>query len=210
MFKLINFSSTYFKGITSLLKGTFWAQVLGFFGTLYVAKLYGADDFGLFSKFMSLTTILSIFYTFRLESAIVLYDKKDRVNSLFYTVFKIIIFASIITLCITFLIPKEVYQKFNFVKTIALAAVFGAIIKSLETIYINYLIKENKFNAIAIAKVLYIFLRYTLQISFFFFTFKEGLIAGFLIASLLILFYFIKKANIGYKNISNKEVKVNI
>lgn len=210
MFKKINFSTEYFKGIISLLKGTFWAQVLGFLGTLYIAKLYGASDFGMFSKFISLTAILSVFFTFRLESTLILYDKKERIFSLFSTILKTIFLTSTIIFFITLLIPSTLFEEINFIKILVLTSVFGAVIKSLESVYINYLIKEKKFKDIALSKVIFIVLRYSLQIAFFFLLIKEGLFIGFIIASILVLLFLIKKANINFRIISFKELKQNL
>lgn len=210
MLKKKYLSSAYSKGFFSLLKGTFWAQLLGFVGTLYIAKIYGSNDFGTFSKFLSLTTILTIFFTFRLESTLILYDKKERIFSLFSTIIKIVFLTSISTFLIVVLLPDNIFIKINFLKFIVFASIFGAIIKSLESVYINYLIKEKQFKIIAKSKVLFVVLRYALQISFFFLLLKEGLLIGFIIASLLMLFYLIKKAEIKYIKTSWQETKSNI
>ena len=206
----INFSSEYFRGIISLFKGTFWAQLLGFLGTLLVAKLYGSNDFGVFSKFISLTTILSVFYTLRLESTLVLYNDKEKIRSLFSTAINIVFFIFFITLLFTFFIPESVFKRFNFLKIVVIISIVGALIKAIENLYINYLIKEKKFKTIANVKVLFTVTKYTLQICFFYIDITFGLIIGFLLATFTALLFLINKTKYNYKSPSLKRIKKHI
>lgn len=191
MFSNINFSSTYAKGVISLLKGNIWAQLIGFGGTFLIAKLYGADSLGIFSKFMSFSAIIAIFFTLRLESAFVLSDEeknlKDVFSSIIYTVFT----GGLFSFLIIILLPDSFFVKVNLLKIYVVFCVVGAILKSLENTYLSYLLRLKKFKPIASSRVLFTIIRYTFQIGFFFLIPEKGLILGFLIAIIILLLFYI-------------------
>lgn len=210
MLNKINFSSSYFKGTLDLFKGSLWAQILGFFGALLVAKLYGAEELGIFSKFMSLSSILAIFFTLRLEAAIVLAKQKTTQESLFSTLFYTIIFITSFSLVITSLIPEEVFIKTNLFRILVLAAILGGTLKAFENVYIAYLIKIKKFKQIANSRVLFTVSRYLFQIGLFFLTITNGIIFGALIASILLIVFLKKYANLKLKPFHLNTVKTHI
>lgn len=210
MLKKINFSSSYFKGTLDLFKGNLWAQIIGFFGALWVAKLYGANELGVFSKFVSLSSILAIFYTLRLEAAIILAKEKQHQVNLFSTLFYTIIFVSSLSLLITSLIPDVLFNKINLLRTVVLAGILGGVLKAFENVYVTYLIKIKKFKHVANSRIVFTLSRYIFQIGLYFLTITSGIIFGALIASILLFIYLYKHANLKLKPFNIPTVKTHI
>ena len=100
MLNKLNLSSPYAKGVISLFKGNFWAQLFGLAGTLVVANLYGADTLGVFSKFISVSSVLAIFFTLRLEAAFVLCDEKKNLKTIFSTIAYCILVGTLFSLTV--------------------------------------------------------------------------------------------------------------
>ncbi len=193
MFNSFKFSSVYTKGVISLFKGNFWAQVIGLLGTFFIAKLYGPDLLGTFSKFISLSAILAIFFTLRLESAFVLSDQKKNLKDVFSSIIYTVFIGSIFCLLIVLLLPEGFYSKLNFLKIYVVFCVIGAILKSIESSYLSYLLSQEKFKVIALSRVLFTMTRYALQISLFFLMTDLGLIIGFVGATFILLLFFYRK-----------------
>ncbi|MBL4605886.1 MAG: oligosaccharide flippase family protein [Flavobacteriaceae bacterium] len=210
MFSKINFSSTYAKGVISLLKGNVWAQFIGFGGTFLIAKLYGADSLGVFSKFMSLSAVIAIFFTLRLESAFVLSDKEKNLKEIFSSIVYSIFTGGILSFLVIILLPDSFYDKVNFLKIYIVFCVIGAILKSSESTYLSYLLRLKKFKIIASSRILFTVIRYSFQIGFFFLIPETGLIYGFIIATLVLLLFYINKVGNLFSFISFSRFKITL
>jgi len=190
MLNKFNFSSIYAKGVISLLKGNFWAQLIGLAGTLIVANLYGADTLGVFSKFLSVSSILAIFFTLRLEAAFVLSDEKKNLKTIFSTIVYSIIAGAIFSLILILLLPNSFFESVNFLKIYSIFCVLGAVLKAFENAFVSYLLKQKLFRNIAVSRVLFTLVRYSLQIGLFYVLTDLGLILGFIVAALVLILYF--------------------
>ncbi len=188
-----NFSSIYAKGVISLFKGNFWAQLIGFAGTLFIADLYGSDLLGVFSKFISISSVLAIFFTLRLESAFVLSDEKQDLKVIFSSIVYSIVVGAIVSITLALILPDTFFSKINFLKVYLVFCVAGAVLKSLENTYLSYLLRQKSFKEIAFSRVLFTLSRYTAQIGLFFLVSHIGLMLGFVIALLFLLIYFYNK-----------------
>ncbi|MFD2566333.1 lipopolysaccharide biosynthesis protein [Pseudotenacibaculum haliotis] len=188
-----NFSSIYAKGVISLFKGNFWAQLIGFAGTLLIADLYGSDLLGVFSKFISISSVLAIFFTLRLESAFVLSDEKQDLKVIFSSIIYSIVVGAIVSITLALILPDTFFSKINFLKVYLVFCVAGAVLKSLENTYLSYLLRQKSFKEIAFSRVLFTLSRYTAQIGLFFLASHIGLMLGFVVALLFLLIYFYNK-----------------
>ena len=187
-----NFSSTYVKGVISLFKGNFLAQLIGLAGTLIIANLYGADTLGVFSKFISVSSILAIFFTLRLEAAFVLSDEKKNLKTIFSTIAYCIFAGTIFSLVIILLLPDSFFKSVNFLKIYTIFCVLGAVLKAFENVFLSYLLKQKLFGKIAFSRVLFTMVRYSFQIGLFYLLTDLGLILGFIAAALVLTIYFYK------------------
>lgn len=210
MLNKLNLSSDYAKGVISLFKGNFWAQLLGLIGTLIIANLYGADIIGIFSKFISISSILAIFFTIRLESAFVLTNDEKNLKTIFSSIIYSIITGALISFLIILVVPDSFYSKVNFLKIYAIFCVFGAILKSLENVFLSYLLRLKFFSKIAFSRVLFTLTKYAVQIALFYYMTDLGLIVGFIGGALLLIFYFFRITGNLFKIISTSELKKTI
>jgi O-antigen/teichoic acid export membrane protein len=192
MLNKLNFSSTYAKGVISLFKGNFWAQLIGLVGTLTVANLYGADTLGVFSKFMSVSSVLAIFFTLRLESAFVLSDEKKNLKTIFSTIAYCIFVGAFFSAVIILLLPNSFFQSVNFLKVYTIFCVLGAFLKAFENVFLSYLLRQKRFRTIAFSRVLFTVVRYSFQIGLFYVLTDLGLILGFIGAVFILTLYFYK------------------
>jgi O-antigen/teichoic acid export membrane protein len=192
MLNKLNFSSTYAKGVISLFKGNFWAQVIGLIGTLTIANLYGADTLGVFSKFISVSSVLAIFFTLRLEAAFVLSDEKKNLKTIFSTIAYCILAGTVFSLVVILLLPDSFFESVNFLKIYTIFCVLGALLKALENVFLSYLLKQKLFRNIAFSRVLFTLVRYSFQIGLFFVLTDLGLILGFIAAAIVLTIYFHK------------------
>jgi O-antigen/teichoic acid export membrane protein len=205
-----NFSSTYVKGVISLFKGNFWAQLFGFAGTLVVANLYGADTLGVFSKFMSVSSVLAIFFSLRLEAAFVLSDEKKNLKTIFSTIAYCILVGTIFSLIVILLLPNSFFESVNFLKIYTIFCVIGALLKAFENVFLSYLLKQKLFNKIAFSRVLFTLVRYGFQIGLFYVITDMGLILGFLAAALILTLYFYRVSGNLLYAVSMSDIKKTI
>lgn len=205
-----NFSSIYVKGVISLFKGNLWAQALGLIGTLVVANMYGSEALGVFSKFISISSVLAIFFTLRLESAFVLSDERKDLRVIFSSILYTILIGSVLSALIVLMLSDEFFIKIKLLRVYTIFCVLGGILKAIESVYLSYLLKKKEFKRIANSRVLFILVRYTFQIGLFYFTTELGLILGFALASLAILFYFFRITGNLYGSISLANFKTTI
>jgi len=210
MLNKLNFSSTYAKGVISLLKGNFWAQVFGLIGTLFIANLYGSDIMGVFSKFISISSILAIFFTIRLESAFVLTKDEKNLKTIFSSIIYSVIAGTIISILIILLLPDSFYSKVNFLRVYAVFCVFGAVLKSFENVFLSYLLRLKFFSKIAFSRILFTLTKYAAQFALFTFLIDLGLIIGFLIGTFIVLVYFYLVSGNLFSSISFEEFKQTI
>ncbi len=207
MLNKLNFSSPYAKGVISLLKGNFWAQAFGLIGTLFIANLYGSDIMGIFSKFISISSILAIFFTIRLESAFVLTKDEGSLKTIFSSITYSIAVGTIVSLVVVILLPDSFYSKVNFLKIYTIFCVFGALLKAFENVFLSYLLRLKFFSKIAFSRILFTLTKYAVQFALFMYLVDLGLIIGFLVGTLIILIYFYLITGNLFSSISFSEFK---
>lgn len=199
--------SVYTKGVFTLLKGTFIAQFIGFFCSIWIAKLYGTTEFGVFSKFLSISAVFTIFLTLRLESALVLSKKEQENSSIITAVFYNIFIVGCLSVLLLFFTPENYISSLNLTKFILFSALSLGILKAIESIYILHLNRVKEFSKIANSKVIFTILRYGFQVLLFFQLEKSGLIIGFLIASFLVCILLFILSKVQFASVSFNRYK---
>lgn len=202
-----NFSSPYAKGVISLFKGNFWAQALGFVGTLFIANLYGSDFMGVFSKFISISSVLAIFFTIRLESAFVLTKDEKNFKTIFSSIVYSILVGTIVSVVVVLLLPESFYSRVNFLKVYTIFCVFGALLKAFENAFLSYMLRLKLFSKIAFSRILFTLTKYAIQFALFLYLKDLGLILGFLVGTFVILVYFFLSTGNLFSFISFSEFK---
>ena len=74
--------SNFFQNVAKLLSVNVVIQVVAFVLSIFIARLYSQNDFGILAKFMSVAGIFILFATSRFEFAIILPKKDDEANAL--------------------------------------------------------------------------------------------------------------------------------
>lgn len=178
------------KNVFSMLKGTVIAQFIGIIGGLYLAKIYGSENYGFLGVFFSVVAILSIVNTLQLEYSIVLTKK---INTRKQIVSLLLITSIIITLLIIIIIYILAPFLIVFISKKSLfLGVLGAYLLTQIKIFEYFLISINDFKIISISKILISFFTIAFQLLLFYFFPKNGLIYGYLIAVFLVAIYFLK------------------
>ena len=174
------------KNILTMLKGTILSQIIGMVGTLYIAKLYGPEAYGLYGLFISICSFISLVNTLQLDNLIIksksLYEAKSIMNS-------VIIVSIVITVIILIL---GVLGSMKFIITysspfIIFISTLTSIIFSLTTVNTSFLIFLKKFKLISRLKVLTISLNIFLQLLFYCFFSINGLIYGYILSIFILL-----------------------
>lgn len=175
-----------------MFRGTFLGQIIAVIGSLFLAKIYGTEAYGVFGVFISIASIGSIINTLQLEKCIVTTKSGAGSNQWYLLVNSIIPLVSILLLLITLL-----FFEFNLTitsnKTIIYLGVLGAIWISFYTTNESLLTFKKRFDIISNAKIIVPIFNVALQYILFSYYNVYGLVYGYIIAQTLIVLYFLWK-----------------
>ena len=199
--KLYNKPLSFFqKNILLLFKGTFIAQVVGVAGSLILAKIYGAEAYGAFGVFISISGILAIVNTLQLNNCIITAKTANESKNLTSSLFLIILISTIFSfLTITFL--TKVFNLFPSKINIIFLAVIGAIFYSFNKVHESYFTFSQKFKPIANAKIFTAIFNISFQLLLFYKFNFLGLVYGNIISIFLISVYFFNEHKNSLKRI---------
>lgn len=174
-----------------MFKGTFVAQVIGFIGTLVLAKLYGESAYGIFGVFISFSSFFSILNTLQLEQCLVITNNKEERKNLFNSIFLITLVTSLVFALIVIMVSFFFQNEKDKILIILFSIVFS-IVFSFNKIHEYYLIFKENFKKISELKILLIALNLAFQLLLFNWFKIKGLIFGNLISVTLVsIYYFI-------------------
>lgn len=182
-----------------MFKGTVLSQIIGFGGSIILAKIYGTEAYGTFGVFLSITSVFTIFITLQLENAIITAKNIDESKNLMNLLFVISFFLALILFLgynsLVYLVGSSNYLIVNI-------AILASIVLSFNKIHESFLTYKKKFKPISYVKILTILLNITFQLLLFFKFKLMGLVYGTLFSSIIISFYYCKK-NKKYLNVIN-------
>ncbi|MDP8238371.1 MAG: oligosaccharide flippase family protein [Candidatus Hatepunaea meridiana] len=96
-------SIAFLKNALALASGTLIIQIIGFFSTPIISRLYTPEAFGIAALFGTVTSLVWPFLSFKYQYAIVLpNDDKEAANIFSLSIFLMIIMLSVIVFLITF------------------------------------------------------------------------------------------------------------
>lgn len=183
-----SFLNGFYKNIFTMFKGVFVAQLLGFIGTVFLAKIYGKSAYGFFGFFIACSSILSVVNTLQLEY-IIISSKRHNIKW-FNILIKIIIATSLLFFVLLFPLTFFI-EKLSL--SILITSFLGAFLLSLVVINENLSVFNKDFTFISKVRVLTTFSTIFFQFLFFYVFYKSGLIIGFLTAmSLIVIIYLFK------------------
>ena len=191
-----------------MFKGTVIAQIIAVVSSIYIAKLYGSEAYGVLSVFICLSTILSTFNSLQLDNCIILSKKKNSTNwfnFLFLLIPIMTLVGALLSLPIYFLFYKNNLNSITFI-LVLIASIFLSYNKTHEFLLTNLKI----FSPFSFGKILIVIVNVSLQFIFYL-NFKiYGLIYSSIISVITVSLYYSFKNKRYFKSIDYKLVKQDI
>jgi O-antigen/teichoic acid export membrane protein len=189
-----------------MFRGSFISQIIAIIGTLFLAKFYGEEAYGFFGVFISIISIVSITSTLQLDKCIVTAtNKKESIN--WFNFLLIIIPLISILISILLFLASSCFFNYKLDFTIILLATLGSLVFALNAINESYFTFNKEFSTISNSKVFLTIGNVLLQFTLYFYYNLFGLIIGFLISQLLLLFYYLFKNRSIITKTNFKEIK---
>ena len=196
MFKKINLNLLFFKNIFTLVSGSLVAQIITILALPILTRLWSPEDFGLFSSFVAIVSILEVLFMGRFDMALMLPKKnEDALNVLllgFYlSIIFVILFYSLCFIQYFFqIIPYVNFQYWFFIIPC------GALIYSCYSLMIAWNNRLKKYKIMSYNRIIQsssisltqIFIAFIQKFSF-------GLIYGDLLGRLVSLILIFKNSN---------------
>ena len=181
--------SIFVKNILIMFRGTVISQVVAILGSLYLAKLYGTNAYGIFGVFMSITSIFSIVNTLQLEKNIVTAKtiSKSKNWYRFLTIGSPLI-ASFFLLIFYGLYTADLFE--NVGNTVVFWSFLGSVFVALFIVNESFFIYRKKFKLLSNSKVLLTFVNVVLQSILFYKYQFYGLVYGYVISQCIIVIFF--------------------
>lgn len=168
-FKRINDSP-----ITTIFKGNFISKFFLVIGGLLLAKYYGASEYGIFSIYISITSIISVLLSFAQEHVIILEGNEAEVSNNF-TSSSII---SIIAMLFCFLL---IFIPLGIPKAIIILAIFSGYLSVFTNNSKFLLARKKKFKIVSVLTMTDAVVSFLFQVLFVFIKIENGLVIGSLI-----------------------------
>lgn len=204
--------SIFVKNILIMFRGTVISQIVAILGSLYLAKLYGANAYGIFGVFMSVTSIFSIVNTLQLEKNIVTAKTISKSKNWYrFLTLSTPVIGGIFLLTFYMLRKMSLFQ--NVDDNIVFWSFLGSVFVALFIVNESFFIYKKKFKLLSNSKVLLTFVNVGLQAILFYKYQFYGLIYGYVISQCIIVLYFyvnnLKFAGLPVQNDIKNDLKVN-
>ncbi|MFN3554633.1 MAG: lipopolysaccharide biosynthesis protein [Bacteroidales bacterium] len=145
-----------FRNISTLVTGTFLAQLVPMLLQAVLRRIYPEEDFGAFAVYISVVSIVMIIASLRYEIAVVLPAKKsDAVNLAFVSMFSAIIFNILFLIAIAVFHSRimgflNLQPQYGFVLYMM---PLGVLLFSLYQVINYYLVRFKDYKAVSINKI---------------------------------------------------------
>ena len=183
-FKRINDSH-----ITTIFKGNFISKFVLVIGGLLLAKYYGPPEYGVFSIYISITSIISVLLSFAQEHVIILEGNEAEVNNNFSSSSII----SIIAMLFCFLL---IFIPLGIPKFIIILAIFSGYLSVFTNNSKFLLARKKKFKMVSVLTMTDAVVSFLFQVLFVFIKIENGLVMGSLIGfitAFVVAIFFSKK-----------------
>ena len=159
-------NSSFLRNSTTLVIGTLASQLLTFIFLPFIAKLYSPEQIGINASLLSMSLILSVFFTLQYHHAILIPKNNRDIDGLTRLSILISIVFLIICFLIFFLLNENLIE-LPFLKEInglILWAPLLAFLLSLNQVFINWFSKQKKFKTISSNNILISFLNNSIDV----------------------------------------------
>jgi O-antigen/teichoic acid export membrane protein len=172
-----------FKNSLILTSGTIISQLIGFAFALLLARVYSSVEFGIFTVFLSISTMLSTISVAAYDKAIMFSNNRSQAISISSFIISLTITMSIIIILLLIILDflfeislSYEIMNFNYLGTIF----FGIILTSLSQVFLFYSLKRDRLGLIAGTKVGQSVTTGGSQLGFSYIFNSAGLIIGYL------------------------------
>jgi len=207
-------SNTYLLQIMTLMSGTLMAQIVSFAFIPIMSRLYTPSEFGLYSIFFALSSMIGMVSSLNYEQAIMLpKSNRDAQALVFLSILVTIFIVSILTVLL-FIFYNFFLNYFKGCSYLIWILPLSTLVIGLMQIFDAYSTRREFYKKIATTKVIASFITVTIQaISRYRFN-LNGLVVGKVISDMLAVFllilFNIKKQTLQLKHLSKRRVKINI
>ncbi|AGX06497.1 O-antigen translocase [Bacillus sp. NRRL B-14911] len=178
-----------FKNVTTLLSGTVLAQAIPILASPILSRIYTPKEFGIYSVILSVAIIISIFFTFKVERAIIIPDSQEEANMISNSALRILM--AVLPIFIIIGIFYVVASDTNII--IVTLVLLLAVLISISEIFYYILSRNEKYKAISMGKFNNSASMITFQTLYGkLFPSYTGLILGFIIGIFIQAVYYVK------------------
>jgi len=207
-------NSTYILQIITLMSGTLMAQIVSFAFIPILTRLYTPNEFGLYSLFFALSSMIGIVSSGNYEQAIML-PKSDRdAKALVFLSILVTIFIVIVLTIVLFIFYDFFLNYFEQTSYLIWLLPISTLSIGFMQIFDAYSTRKEFYKKIATTKVIASFTTVTIQ-TISRYSFKlNGLVIGKVLsdifAILILIRFHIKKQTLQLRHISKRRLKANI
>ncbi len=189
-----------------MFRGTVISQIVAILGSLYLAKLYGTNAYGIFGVFISLTSIFSIVNTLQLEKNIItaktIFNSKNWYN--FLTLITPLV-AGVFLLLFYGLYTSGILNSVDL--QLIVCSFFGSLFVALFIVNESFFTFRKKFKLLSNSKVLWTIVNVGVQIALFYKYQFYGLVYGYVISQCMIVIFFYAKNQRFWGSFKRSEIK---
>jgi len=148
-------SGSFRAHVLTLMTGTTIAQALPILVAPILTRVYSPEEFGVYSLYMSLVSIVSLIATARYELALILPEKEEEALNIFGLSIAILSIGSLGALIITLLFNERIANMLNRpdIRTWLYLAPATIFITGFNQILTYWLIRKRKFKRLAMNKI---------------------------------------------------------
>lgn len=184
--------NSFLKNIFTVFTGTFIAQLLPVLVSPLLSRFYAAEEFGLFTTFFSIVSILSVVITLRLELALPLPASINDVKTITSTAI-CTVFVFSITLLLAVIFVQHIVSKnfFNNQNQFVFGLILSVLLNGILQIAISYNGRLEAYKINSVARILNaVFANFIpLIVSFLFAKINGALIYAYIIGQFLAVLY---------------------
>jgi len=199
----------YLLQIITLVSGTLLAQIVSFASIPILTRLYTPDEFGLYSIFFAITSMVGMVSSLSYEQAIVLPKSKRDAKAIFLLSIVITLIVSFISALIIFVFKSKIAIYFMQERYLIYLIPISILIIGLVQILDAYSTREEYYKKIASARVLTAISASASQISLKALFKVNGLVIGKIFGDFLglgLLFKNLKDRGLTFEDISREDI----
>jgi|TARA_B110000879_G_scaffold73272_1_gene102360 O-antigen/teichoic acid export membrane protein len=192
-----------------MFKGTLIAQIIAVISSLFIAKIYGSEAYGILSIFVGFSSIMSVFNSLQLDNYIVTCKDKLTRHHWFNFLFMLIPIMTIIG-ALVFLPFYVIFFDGGIDFNVLILSVLSAILLSYNKTHEFFLTSQNNFPSISFAKILLVLINVFFQFAFYVRFSVYGLVYSSFISLVIVTLYFSFKNKKHFNAINIKIIKSNL